>query len=174
MLSLESLAGWEEAVLASIAGATGSLLERDRQIERSGMYGEYPAILHAYQELFDVDDVGCEAHKRALFLVWRGAMESPAITGIAVLPEGTVRDVIESLDEYLRSGRGDEELELMLARYHATSPDLLELFGASAALVSIAASRGPDEWRSVIVNDEQLRNRGQMGRYWAEQTNGAP
>ena len=45
MLSLASLAGWEDAVLASLRGATGTLEERDRQIERSGLFGEYPAIL---------------------------------------------------------------------------------------------------------------------------------
>lgn len=174
MLSLASLAGWEEAVLASIAGATGTLIERDQQIERSGMYGEYPAILHAYEELFGVEELACEAYKRALFLVWRGAMESPALTGIAVLPEGTVRDVIDSLDDYLRSGGGDEELELMLAWYHATSPDLLGLYGASAELVGVAASRGKDEWRTAVGSAEHMRNRGQMGRYWAEQANGAP
>jgi hypothetical protein len=42
VLSLTSLAGWEEAVLASVAGATGSVDERDSQIERSGL--ERPAF----------------------------------------------------------------------------------------------------------------------------------
>ena len=55
VLSLSSLSGWEEAVLASIAGARGALEERDQQIERSGMYAEYPAIMHAYIELMSDD-----------------------------------------------------------------------------------------------------------------------
>ena len=74
MLSLTSLAGWEDAVLASIAGAHGTIEERDRQVERSGVYGEYPAIVRAYEELFaDAESAG-EAIKRAIFLVWRGAV----------------------------------------------------------------------------------------------------
>ena len=44
VLSLEALANWESAVLASIRGATGTIEERDAQITRSGMYAEYPAI----------------------------------------------------------------------------------------------------------------------------------
>ncbi|MDB4898588.1 MAG: hypothetical protein JWN53_396, partial [Gemmatimonadetes bacterium] len=70
MLSLSSLAGWEEAVLASIRGTSGNAEERDRQIERSGMYGEYPAIVRAYIELFDDEASRLEATKRAVFLVW--------------------------------------------------------------------------------------------------------
>ena len=81
MLSLSSLAGWEDAVLASIAGARGSLEERDRQIERSGVYGEYPAIVRAYAERFADPESAGEAVKRAVFLVWRGAMELPVHTG---------------------------------------------------------------------------------------------
>ena len=97
MLSLNSLAGWEEAVLASITGARGTLEERDSQIERSGLYGEYPAIVRAYEELFADPEAEGEAIKRAVFLVWRGAMELPVHTGIAPLPDGTVREVIDAL-----------------------------------------------------------------------------
>src|SRR3954463_6462409 len=107
MLSLSSLAGWEEAVLASISGAQGNLEERDRQIERSGMYGEYPAIVRAYEEHFDDPESSLEAIKRAFFLVWRGAMASPADTGIAPLPEGTVRVVVDALDALVRRGEVD-------------------------------------------------------------------
>ena len=91
LLSLTSLAGWEEAVLTSIAGAQGTIEERDRQIERSGMYGEYPAIVRAYEELFTNPESAGEAIKRASFLVWRGAVGLPAVSGIAPLPDGTVR-----------------------------------------------------------------------------------
>ena len=76
VLSLSSLAGWEEAVLASISAASGSAEERYRQIERSGMYGEYPAIVSGYVELFDDEESSLEALKRAVFLVWRSAMFS--------------------------------------------------------------------------------------------------
>ena len=64
LLSLNSLAGWEDAVLASIAGAKGTMEERDRQVERSGVYGEYPAIIRAYEELFADPEGAGEAIKR--------------------------------------------------------------------------------------------------------------
>lgn len=166
MLSLSSIAGWEGAVLASIAGAQGTLEERDQQIERSGMYGEYPAIVRAYEELFaDAENAG-EALKRALFLVWRGAMELPVHTGIAPLPDGTVRAVIEKLDERVRHEQGDDELAWMLAWYHAQSPFLLELYGATPALMRFAHTRDADAWREENLSRQAMAMRGQMGRYW--------
>src|SRR6478672_8060333 len=107
MLSLRSIAGWEDAVLASIAGARGTLEERDRQIERSGMYGEYPAIVRAYEELFGDPDSAAEAVKRAVFLVWSGAMLPPSDTGIAPLPDGTMRSVFDALSTQARD-HGDD------------------------------------------------------------------
>ena len=78
MLGLSTLAGWEEAVLASVRGASGTPDERDAQIERSGLYGEYPAIVSGYIEHFSVAESALEALRRAYFLVWRGAMAAPA------------------------------------------------------------------------------------------------
>jgi hypothetical protein len=174
MLSLTSLAGWEDAVLASIRGADGTLEERDRQIERSGMYGEYPAIVRAYQELFADPASAGEAVKRAFFLVWRGAMESPANTGIAPLPDGTVRSVTDELGARARRQECDDEQEWMLAWYHAQSPLLLELYGATPELMRAAESRPADSWRTATITPENMALRGQMGRYWVEMTNGAP
>lgn len=166
MLSLISLAGWEDAVLASIAGAQGTVDERDRQIERSGVYGEYPAIVHSYQELFADAESASEAIKRAVFLVWRGAMESPALTGIAPLPDGAVRAVVEALEVRIRRGIADEEQLWMLAWYHARSPYLFELYGATPELVRAADSRGVEAWRGAEITAAKMALRGQMGHYW--------
>ena len=173
MLSLTSLAGWEDAVLASIAGAQGTADERDRQIERSGVYGEYPAIVRAYEELFVDAESAAEAIKRAAFLVWRGAMEMPALTGIAPLPDGTIRAVVQALDTRLRRALGDEEQLWMLAWYHARSPQLLELYGATPDLLRAAESRGADEWRGAGITEAAMALRGQMGRYWNSLATGA-
>jgi len=173
LLSLTSLAGWEDAVLASIAGAQGTVDERDRQIERSGVYGEYPAIVRAYEELFaDAESAG-EAIKRAVFLVWRGAMESPALTGIAPLPDGTVRAVVQALDARVRRAMGDEEQLWMLAWYHAWSPNLFELYGATPELLRVAEFRGAEEWRGAEITGAKMALRGQMGRYWTALATGA-
>ena len=173
MLSLTSLAGWEDAVLASIAGASGSIEERDRQIERSGVYGEYPAIVRAYEALFADAEQSREALKRAVFLVWQGAMELPANTGIAPLPEGTMRGVIEALNVHARRDEIDDEQQWMLAWYHAKSPYLLELYGATPALVEIAEGAHA-AWRKAGITQPGMALRGQMGRYWSKLATGAP
>lgn len=161
-------------MLASIAGAKGSIDERDRQVERSGVYGEYPAIVRAYEELFaDAESAG-EAIKRAIFLVWRGAVGLPVVTGIAPLPDGTVRAVVDALDGRVRRGEVDEEQMWMLAWYHASSPDLLALYGASAELIDAAESGDPEAWRDAGITRAAMSLRGQMGRYWWELAGGAP
>lgn len=174
MLSLASLSGWEEGVLASIAGAQGTLLERDAQIERSGLYGEYPAIVHSYIELFADAGSALEAVKRALFLVWRGAMASPADSGIATLPEGTIRMVVDQLDAVVRRGRADDELAAMLGWYDSRSPMLLELYGASPPVIALAREAGADAWPQMRSAPGRMTGRGQMGRYWSAKLAEAP
>ena len=166
MLSLTSLAGWEEAVLASLRGTSGTLEERDRQIERSGLFGEYPAILNAYVELFADPESATEALKRAVFLVWRAAMAPSTTTGIATLPEVTARLVIAELDAHLRRGVVDEELAWMLAWYVSGGRFVLELYGATGRLLDFADSTPADAWRSRSITDDTMRQRGQMGHYW--------
>ena len=166
MLGLASLSGWEDAVLASVRGATGSLEERDAQIERSGLYGEYPAIVSAYIEHFPDADSALEALKRAYFLVWRGAMAPPAESGIASLPDGTIRLVIDELDAWARRGATDAELRWMLGHYHAVGPSVLELYGASALLIRLVADTGGDAWRAAALTPASMSGRGQLGRYW--------
>ena len=166
MLSLSSLSGWEDAVLASVRGATGTPDERDAQIERSGLYGEYPAIVSAYIEHFADPESALEALKRAYFLVWRGAMATPADSGIASLPDGTIRLVIDELDAWGRRGAADTELRWMLGHYHAVGPSVLELYGASLPLIRLAAETGGEAWRGAGITGPSMAGRGQLGRYW--------
>jgi hypothetical protein len=174
VLSLNSIAGWEDAVLASIAGARGTIDQRDRQIERSGVYGEYPAIVRAYEELFADSELAGEAIKRAVFLVWRGAMDLPADTGIAPLPDGTVREVVDAVNARARRGEIDDEQTWMLAWYHAQSPYLFELYGATPDLINVAQACDATAWRSAGITKERMAVRGQMGRYWSAKATGAP
>ena len=174
MLSLSSLAGWEEAVLASIGAAAGTPEERYRQIERSGMFGEYPAILGAYIELFDDQDSALEALKRALFLVWRSALFSPDVTGIAMLPDALTRTVRERLDSAIRGDLADEELGWMLAWYRDSGELALELLGATPRVLRWEADRAPTDWRGAGITAEAMTRRGQLGLYWRELARVAP
>ena len=153
-------------MLASVRGASGTPEERDAQIERSGLYGEYPAIVNAYVEHFADPDTTLEALKRAYFLVWRSAMATPAESGIAPLPDGTIRNVIDELDAWARRDLRDAELRWMLGYYHAVGPSVLELYGASPRLVRLAAEVGRDAWRSATIDAASMAGRGQLGRYW--------
>lgn len=166
MLSLTSLAGWEEAVMASLRGASGTLDERDRQLERSGLFGEYPAILNAYVELFADPESALEALKRAAFLVWHSAMAPSATTGIASLPDATARAVIAELDARVRPEFVDEELAWMLAWYVSGGRFVFELYGATSRLLAVADSTPPDAWRTRSITADTMRQRGQMGHYW--------
>jgi hypothetical protein len=167
MLSLSSLAGWEDAVAAAIEATTGTPEERYRQIERSGMYGEYPAILGGYVELFGAEDCALEALKRALFLVWRGAMFSPDETGIAALPDAISRMVMEELDAAIRQDRTDDELRWMLAWYRDTGEVALELMGATPRALRWEGDLGRDAWRDARIAPATMARRGQLGHYWS-------
>jgi hypothetical protein len=174
VLSLSALAGWEDAVLASIRGTTGTVEERDRQIERSGLYGEYPAIVRAYLELCDDEESALEATKRAVFLVWRGAMAPPVETGIGPLPDGTSRATVDRVDRLVGRSGGDEELAWMLAWYHAEGGHVFELFGGTPRLAAFAEAQPRDAWRRAAITAESMRRRGQLGRYWSTLAAGTP
>jgi hypothetical protein len=169
MLSLTALAHWEMTVLASIAGAIGTIEERDIQITRSGMYAEYPAIFAAYLELvLDGDDAeALEALKRATFIAWYGFHAPPTESGIAELPESAIRRLLAALDDAIIAGRTDEELRLMLAWYDARFGYMFEHFGAVRALTDFVAGVDQHQIAALCSDTDRFAGRGQLGRYWA-------
>jgi hypothetical protein len=167
MLSLSALASWESVILASISGATGTIEERDAQITRSGMYAEYPAIFATYLDLAQLaDDPGTslEALKRAVFLAWHAFTSPSVFTGIAELPESTVREVMHALDAAIADGRIDEELRSMLAFYNAEFGYVFQHFGPVRMLDAFVAGV---QGGGVGVDVLRFVGRGQMGVYWA-------
>lgn len=170
MLGLAALANWEAAVLASIAGATGSIEEQDAQITRSGMYAEYPAIFAAYLELaLDSDDpaVSLEALKRATFIAWYGFQVPPTVSGITELPESTVRRLFAALDDAIAAGAGDDELRVMLAWYDARFGHVFDHFGPMRTLGGCVAGTTPGAIEALRADRARFAGRGQLGRYWA-------
>jgi hypothetical protein len=172
MLSLDTLAHWEAAVLASIRGARGSIEERDAQITRSGMYAEYPAIFNAYLEPASDEGkpgAGLEVAKRRLFLVWASFTQLPVDSGIAELPESSVRTVIEHIESDIHAERVDDELRLMLAWYRGTFPFMFDYVGGVRGLDEYLGDLSADD---ALLEMRRLRapadfaGRGQLGEYW--------
>jgi hypothetical protein len=169
MLTLQALANWEAAVLASLKGAAGTVEERDAQITRSGLYAEYPAIFGTYNDIArDADDeaTALEALKRAVFIAWYGFTEPPVQSGIAELPESAIRATLEALDLAIRSGRADDELRWMLAWYHASFGYVFEHFGPVRALDEFIADVPANEALAHREERGRFAGRGQLGVYW--------
>jgi hypothetical protein len=170
VLTVQSLAGWELAVLASVRGATGTLEERDRQVERSGMYGEYPAILSAYLDILQLESTReherPEALKRAVFIAWCAGAAPRCLTGIGDLSEVAMTEVFSHLDSALRRERVDEELAGMVAHYHAECAAPFDIYGAADAAAR-ADAEGEAEELLRSAAPSQFAGRGQMGDYWA-------
>jgi hypothetical protein len=170
MLGLSALANWEVAVLESIGGARGSVEERDAQITRSGMYAEYPAIFAGYLELVldsSEQPVVVEALKRAVFLAWIATQAPPTESGIAELPESSVRGLMRALDDAIASGGADDELRAMLAWYHGRSAFAFEHFGPFRALEGFIGPATTTEIAALARDQPRFAGRGQLGRYWS-------
>jgi hypothetical protein len=170
MLSLSALASWESVILASIQGASGTIEERDAQITRSGMYAEYPAIFTTYLDLAQLADdppTALEALKRAVFLAWHAFTAPSVFSGIAELPESSVRELMDALDRAIVEGRTDHELRAMLAWYHENFGYVFDHFGPVRGLEDFVAGQTAESLTALTLQSPaRFQGRGQMGAYW--------
>ena len=166
MITLRDLAAWESRVAILVAQADGALEERDRALERSGLYAEYPAILSGYLALLDDEESALEALKRAVFLVWYSAIELPVASGISELPESGVRTALDAMEAACREGRIDEEMRWMLAWYHAAGDNALLRVPGLLAVEATIANVDPYAWRAGSRSADAMHDRGLLGRYW--------
>jgi hypothetical protein len=166
MITLRDLAAWESRVAIIVAQTEGAPEERDRSLERSGLYAEYPAILSGYLALLDDEESAAEALKRAVFLVWYSAIEPPMLSGIAELPESGVRATLDALESACRLGRIDDELRRMLAWYCDIEELALLRTPGLGAVERVIDGVDPLAWESEVVPAERMADRGLLGRYW--------
>jgi hypothetical protein len=166
MITLRDLANWEARVAMIVAQADGAPEERDRALERSGLYAEYPAILSGYLALLDDEGSALEALKRAVFLVWYSAIEPPMLSGIAELPESAVHSTLEALERVCREGRADDELRWMLSWYHELGDYALLRTPGLRAVEMVVAESDPRGWETGDRSDARMAERGLLGRYW--------
>lgn len=165
MPTLMALAGWEEAILASSRGASGTIEEKDAQIRLSGLYAEYPTVLRCYLDHLADESTRAEALKRAIFLIWISSVEAPPLSGIAELPESDTRAAMLALEADARQGRLDAEFKSMLAWYHSILAYPFELLGANRFVPEALRDTSSDAWRDEF-GVAQFHNRGQLGHYW--------
>ena len=166
MITLRDLAAWESRVSILVAQADGALEDRDRALERAGLYAEYPAILSGYLALLDDEESALEALKRAVFLVWYSAIELPVTSGISELPESGVRATLDAIEAACREGRIDEEMRWMLAWYHGVGDTALLRVPGLRAVEDAVAGVDPYAWRSAPRSIDVMQDRGLLGRYW--------
>ena len=166
MITLRDLAAWESRVSVLVAQTAGPLEDRDRTLERSGLYAEYPAILSGYLALLDDEESALEALKRAVFLVWYSAMELPVTSGISELPESGVRATLDAIEAACREGRIDEEMRWMLAWYHGVGDSALLRVPGLRAVEATVAGVDPYAWRKASRSPDVMQDRGLLGRYW--------
>jgi hypothetical protein len=168
-LSLDALGYWELMVLTGVRRASGSFDERDAQITRSGLYGEYPAIVSAYVEvatLADNESTRLEALKRAVFLAWYACTAPSVESGISELPETIVRLVMDVLDKALAAEKVDNEMRMMLAWYRDTFAAPFEHYGPVRALDLAIRDVTSDDVRREL-DKAAFGGRGQLGIFWA-------
>jgi hypothetical protein len=170
MITLRDLAGWESRVAMIVAQTRGDPEERDRALERSGLYAEYPAILSGYLALLEDDASRLEALKRAVFLVWYSAIEPPMLSGIAELPESAVRATLEALERACREGSVDDEMRWMVAWYHEVGDYALLRTPGLPAVEALVARANPSEWEEADRGEARMADRGLLGRYWSSLT----
>lgn len=166
MITLRDLAAWESRVQILVARTDGLLEERDRTLERTGLYAEYPAILSGYLALLDEESSAPEALKRAVFLVWYSAVEPPMLSGISELPETGVRATLDALEAACREDRIDDEMRWMLAWYHNVADFALLRVPGLRAVEDTIARADPFAWRSAARAGDAMQDRGLLGRYW--------
>lgn len=166
MITLRDLAAWESRVASIVARTEGAPEERDRALERSGVYAEYPAILSGYLELLDDEESALEAMKRAVFLIWYSGIEPAMESGIAELPELTVRATLDELEAVCRRQAYDEELQAMLAWYHQRGEHALLRVPGLNAVEALIEDAEPQAWDRVTRSPSHMAERGLLGRYW--------
>ena len=166
MITLRDLAAWESRVASIVAQVSGTLEERDRALERAGLYAEYPAILSGYRALLDDESSSAEALKRAVFLVWYSGVQPPVVSGIAELPEIEARAALDALDAVCRAERADEELRWMLAWYHEVADYALLRVPGLLAVQAVIDESDSSAWQRAALDREQMEGRGLLGRYW--------
>ncbi|RYE27362.1 MAG: hypothetical protein EOP48_34510 [Sphingobacteriales bacterium] len=106
-----------------------------------------------------------EALKRGLFIQWYACTEPNYITGIEKLDEEAERNIIDLIEEKIQNNNLDNELEWML-NYYANWDYVFEKFKNRKGFIELIANRTDDFPIGLVIDKEEMNQRGQMGMYW--------
>jgi len=133
----------------------GRMKDLHAACEQMGIYDAWRNIFEQYVILARQGDL--EALKRALFLYWYSCSEPNELTGILMLDEGLIIEVLTMVNELAQKGELDTELEWMLPYYYSITDWYIDRF------------KGFDELKKISKEpelDTSFDNRGQLGNYW--------
>ena len=140
--------------------------EKHEQLRAWGIYDDYRRIHRACAELIGDPDAGLEALKRALFLGWYDLSEPACFTGIFQLAGEVNRQVLSSVENLVRDGGLDSELEWMLPWYHRITDYYFTIHGDLPVLQAFFIEADSHLYQKASTSAKQFRARGQMGGYW--------
>ena len=160
-MNLEELAKYEDDLCAKVMSLEVTMEAKDDQTRELGIYDRYNEIHREYAYKHEGD---LEALKRGLFIQWYSMCEPPCYPGIRYLDPKARKRVIELLEERLKSGDIDYELEWMLD-YYFTWYYVFIGFEDFEKLQNRLKSEPKTELPEQIDRTE-MEKRGQMGTYW--------
>ena len=161
MHSIEEM-GKEEEALFELMPEHGYIEERDSYLKERGLYDAWREIYRKYVKLAQDGDL--EALKRALFYAWYQLSEPSWLTGISQLPDSQTLIIVSILEEKLKQGLQDQELEYMLPYYMSVCSYYLERF-YPLPNIERESNKNSDDARNQAGSSD-WGNRGQMGKYW--------
>jgi hypothetical protein len=173
MLNIQELTDRENKLLSQVHGIVGSMNEKTQQLIESGVFDSYRDLHNDYVSL--AKDGNREALKRAFFIQWYGIAEPSCFTGIPSsdpwgdgrgINKETETAVFDLVAQFINS---DNELKWMTAWYYQIADYYLESFWKDSAIINDLRKYN-QEIDSLVsdakLNDEPLKERGQMGVYF--------
>lgn len=161
MLPVEDI-GKEEETLFKKMPLHGYIEQRDKYLIDHGLYNEWEEIYTKYVNLACQGDL--EALKRAIFFAWYQLSEPAWLSGINQLPDDQTKKIVHILENKLKEGFRDCELEFMLPYYMAVCDYYLERFYPLPSIEE--ASKRNSANAEAMSRNSNWQLRGQMGKYW--------
>jgi hypothetical protein len=159
-MTLEELTDLEEEWLNK--HPTGSLEDMHILCRQTGVYEAWKRIFELY--VIEARKGEKEALKRALFLYWYSCSEPNELSGLYMLDEALVLEMLGMVNDTVRKGELDTELKWMLAYYYFITDWYIDQHKGFDELKK-ASKVNTELWRGICLKSS-FSDRGQMGYYW--------